>query len=124
MAIDQSPWNKKLDRFVNDSFAPMRKGNKVRIMIDGDMYFRNVAEEMEKAESEIFISDWWMCPKYYLVRPVSIINEEDNVKFRLDNLLLRAVRFLAYSYVRLKEALKFTLCIGENLSLQFLSTVY
>jgi phospholipase D1/2 len=62
-------------------------------MIDGDMYFRNVAEEIEKAEHEIFISDWWLCPKYYLVRPVSILNQEDNERYRLDMLLLSAVSF-------------------------------
>ncbi len=61
-------------------------------MIDGDMYFRNVAEEIEKAESEIFITDWWLCPKYYMVRPISIINQEDNDKYRLDLMLLRAVK--------------------------------
>lgn len=43
-AIEQSPWNKKLPRFVYDSFAPIRKPNNVRIMIDGEMYFRNIAE--------------------------------------------------------------------------------
>lgn len=75
----------------------------MRIMIDGDMYFRNIAEQIEKAESEIFITDWWLCPKYYLVRPISIINEEDNLKFRLDHLLLRAVILVLLTYIRLKE---------------------
>jgi len=44
MAFKESPWNPKNDRFVKNSFAPLRKGNRVRLMIDGDMYFRNLAE--------------------------------------------------------------------------------
>jgi hypothetical protein len=38
-----------LDRVVQDSFAPLRKGNKVKICIDGEMYFRNLAEELKNA---------------------------------------------------------------------------
>jgi phospholipase D1/2 len=41
-------------------------------MIDGEMYFRNLAEELARAQSEIFITDWWLCPKYYLMRPVCL----------------------------------------------------
>lgn len=61
-------------------------------MIDGEMYFRNVAEELKKAESEVFITDWWLCPKYYLVRPACLTDQEDNLKYRLDMILLAAVR--------------------------------
>ena len=41
--IEISPLNAKRIRFVVDSFAPLRQGNKVRLMIDGEMYFRNLA---------------------------------------------------------------------------------
>ena len=63
-------------------------------MIDGEMHFRNVAEEIKKAESEIFITDWWLCAKYYLVRPVSMTDPEDNQNSRVDLLLLAAVSIL------------------------------
>lgn len=108
-AIDNSPWSAKLDRFVQDSFAPLRRGNKVRILIDGEMYFRNVAEQIRKAESEIFITDWWMVAKYYLERPIRLTDIEDNTTSRLDLLLLAAVRFLIcikFEF-RLSEELRF-----------------
>lgn len=44
-----SPWSGNLDRIVEDSFAPVRKGNKVKLMIDGEMYFKNLAEELRNA---------------------------------------------------------------------------
>jgi phospholipase D1/2 len=76
-AIDGSPWSHLLNRFVARSFAPERRDNKVKLMIDGEMYFRSVAEELQRAESEIYISDWWLVPKYYLVRPVSLASNQD-----------------------------------------------
>lgn len=68
-------------------------------MIDGEMYFRNVAEEISKAEYEIFITDWWLCPQYYLIRPVSITNKEDNEKYRLDSLLVAAVTYFIFDCI-------------------------
>lgn len=87
-----SPWSSKLERFAESSFAPLRKGNRVRLMIDGESYFRNVAEEISKAQYEIFITDWWMCAKYYLVRPITLNKRHDNERYRLDNLLLEAAQ--------------------------------
>ena len=77
IAIDQSPWSHKLPRLAESSYAPLRKNNKVRLMIDGELYFKNVAEELMKAQSEIFITDWWLCAKYYLIRPVNLNVESD-----------------------------------------------
>jgi len=48
-AIDGSPWSHLLERFVTKSFAPERRFNKVRLLIDGEMYFRNLAHEMGRA---------------------------------------------------------------------------
>lgn len=91
-AMQNSPWSMALERVVQDSFAPLRKNNKVKLMIDGEMYFRNLAEELKNAQSEIFICDWWICSKYYLVRPINLKNDLDNQQFRLDQLLLSAAK--------------------------------
>lgn len=66
--------------------------NRIRLMIDGEMYFRNVAEELSRARSEIYITDWWLCAKYYLVRPVRLASKHDTERFRVDALLNKAVR--------------------------------
>lgn len=40
---------------------------------------------MEKSNEEIFITDWWLAPEFYLLRPIP---KEENS--RLDRVLLRA----------------------------------
>jgi phospholipase D1/2 len=80
-----------MERFIESSFAPVRRANAIRLMIDGEMYFRNVAEEISKAQSEIYITDWWLCSKYYLVRPISLASAQDTDMYRLDCLLNKAV---------------------------------
>lgn len=67
-------------------------------MIDGEMYFRNVAEEIAKANSEIFITDWWLCHKYYLIRPICLASKQDTEMYRIDVLLNRAVRLKVEDY--------------------------
>lgn len=79
-----SPWSAKLERYVQSSFAPLRRGNRVKILIDGEAYFRNLAEEISRAENEIFMTGWWIMAKYYLVRPVCLENEGQYIHNRLD----------------------------------------
>ena len=55
--------------------------------IDGASYMAAVADAMEAARHEIFITDWWISPEIYLKRPYF------NDYWRLDVLLKRkAVR--------------------------------
>lgn len=37
--------------------------------VDGARYMWDVADVLEAAKDEIFITDWWMCPQIYLKRP-------------------------------------------------------
>jgi len=82
-AILDSSWSPKLERFVMDGFAPTRRQNKMRICIDGEQYFKRMIQELNNATYEIYISDWWMVPQYYLARPVTLDNEDD-MQYRLD----------------------------------------
>eukprot|EP00347_Sterkiella_histriomuscorum_P022020 403331965 len=122
--IDHSPWSNKLDRFVQDSFAPLRKGNKVRIMIDGEMYFRNMAEQIRKAESEIFITDWWMVAKYYLERPVKLSDEVDSQTGRLDLLLLAAAERGVKIFILHWRESKFAVEFNSLLTKQYLMSLH
>ena len=45
------------------------------------------AQSRNKAQHEIFITDWWFTPELYLKRPLNIDNEEEMIKFRLDSVL-------------------------------------
>ncbi|KAG0501092.1 hypothetical protein HPP92_001164 [Vanilla planifolia] len=52
------------------SFAPQRglfeDGSQVQWFIDGKAAFDAIASSIEEAKSEIFITDWWLCPELYL----------------------------------------------------------
>ncbi|KAK8734536.1 hypothetical protein OTU49_005869 [Cherax quadricarinatus] len=51
------------------SFAPVRRGSYARWYVDGARYMWDVADMLEAAREEIFITDWWMSPQIYLKRP-------------------------------------------------------
>lgn len=66
----------------NSSFAPMRTNVKSSWFVDGAGYMSAVADALEAAKEEIFITDWWLSPEIYLKR--RILNYEN---WRLDRLL-------------------------------------
>lgn len=51
--------------------------------MDGSSYMSAVADAINNAKEEIFITDWWLSPEIYLKRPVVKGNHE----WRLDRLL-------------------------------------
>ncbi|KAL5109366.1 Phospholipase D1 [Taenia crassiceps] len=83
------------------SFAPVRADGQIIVGIDGASYMASVADAMEAARHEIFITDWWLSPEIHLKRPYT------DDYWRLDVLLKRkaeqGVRIcvLIYNEVRL-----------------------
>ncbi|VUZ38991.1 unnamed protein product, partial [Hymenolepis diminuta] len=65
------------------SFAPMRTDSQIIVGIDGAAYMAAVADAIEAARYEIFITDWFLSPEIYLKRPYF------NDRWRLDVLLKR-----------------------------------
>ncbi|XP_069042815.1 phospholipase D2 [Lepisosteus oculatus] len=66
-----------------DSFAPPREDTLARWYINGREYFADVAQALEQAREEIFITDWWLSPEIYLKRPAT------SHYWRLDQILKR-----------------------------------
>nr|GMD63735.1 phospholipase D zeta 1 isoform X1 [Ipomoea batatas] len=68
------------------SFAPPRglveDGSQAQWFVDGQAAFESIALAIEKAKSEIFMCDWWLCPELYMRRPF-----QDHASSRLDSLL-------------------------------------
>lgn len=52
------------------SFAPVRENNYVEFLVDGEEYFRSVAEEISRAKYEVMIAGWWISPEFLLIRPI------------------------------------------------------
>ena len=70
------------------SFAPIREKCLVNFLVDGEEYFSSVAMRLTEAKKEVFITDWWLSPQFYLVRPVNEVTKE----FRLDRILERIAK--------------------------------
>ncbi|XP_039258674.2 phospholipase D1-like isoform X3 [Styela clava] len=91
----------------NGSFAPVRENSPAHWFVDGSSYFNAVADAIEDANEEIFITDWWLSPQIYLKRPIS-----DGGKWQLDKLLKRKadagvkIYILLYKEVEMAVALQ------------------
>ncbi|ELU04927.1 hypothetical protein CAPTEDRAFT_168015 [Capitella teleta] len=67
-----------------ESFAPVRSRAYCNWFVDAATYMSAVADGLESAKEEIFITDWWLSPELHLKRPVT-----EGDKWRLDYLLKR-----------------------------------
>lgn len=66
-----------------EAFSKVRDG-KVHWFVDGHNYFKSVADAMEQAKEQIFITDWIMSPSVHLKR-----DDGNRLYWRLDNILKR-----------------------------------
>lgn len=89
----------KINRF--QSFCPVTRSNYAKWYINGHEYYSDVADELEKAEDRIFITDWWLSPELYLKRPISVTSNGLNTQWRLDSVLKRAAERGVKIYVLL-----------------------
>jgi phospholipase D1/2 len=80
----------KLNRF--HSFCPVTRSNYAKWYINGVDYYADLADEVERAESKIFITDWWLSPQIYLKRPIPVTATGLDTFWRLDQVLLRAAQ--------------------------------
>ena len=97
--IDKVLWSKAIEDAFNKSewcptvpkrfcsFAPERPGNACQWFVDGDGYFAAVYDALKNAKREVYITDWWLSPKIYLKRPVSLAKRGRNESTRLDEIL-------------------------------------
>ncbi|XP_010794069.1 phospholipase D2-like [Notothenia coriiceps] len=71
----------KVQRF--EGFAPPREDTLTKWFVNGSGFFSDLADALEQAKEEIFITDWWLSPEVFLKRPAT-----DNF-WRLDEILKR-----------------------------------
>ena len=57
--------NNKYKAYTNE-----KTKNKAHWFADGEKYFDDLAKKLSEARSTIFMTDWWMSPEVFLVRPV------------------------------------------------------
>ncbi|XP_010921600.1 phospholipase D zeta 1 isoform X1 [Elaeis guineensis] len=105
------------------SFAPPRglteDGSQVQWFIDGQAAFEAIASAIEEAKSEIFITDWWLCPELYLRRPFSV-----NGSSRVDALLEAKAKQGVQIYILLYKEVALALKINSVYSKQRLLNIH
>lgn len=55
-------------KFFSAEGRPARRGNNIRLMIDGQTAFTSMREDMQKASKEIHLSTWWWESEMEMVR--------------------------------------------------------
>uniref|UniRef100_A0A8C3EH54 Phospholipase n=1 Tax=Corvus moneduloides TaxID=1196302 RepID=A0A8C3EH54_CORMO len=89
-------WRQGIDEFIRKhgkdfltehrfgSYAAVQENTLAKWYVNAKWYFEDVANAMEAAKEEIFITDWWLSPEIFMKRPVV----EGN-RWRLDCILKR-----------------------------------
>ncbi|KAK3160706.1 hypothetical protein QOZ80_1BG0063280 [Eleusine coracana subsp. coracana] len=105
------------------SFAPPRglteDGSVVQWFIDGRAAFDAIASSIEEAKSEIFITDWWLCPELYLRRPFHYHGSS-----RLDVLLESKAKQGVQIYILLYKEVSLALKINSMYSKRRLLNIH
>uniref|UniRef100_A0A1A8AE64 Phospholipase n=1 Tax=Nothobranchius furzeri TaxID=105023 RepID=A0A1A8AE64_NOTFU len=93
------------------SFAMEEKNIPAKWYVNGKTYMEDVADALEEAKEEIFITDWWLSPEIFLKRPVV----EGN-RWRLDCILKRKAQQGVRIFVMLYKEVELTLGINSGYS--------
>jgi phospholipase D1/2 len=54
-----------------NAFTNMKKYNLCQWFSDGEDYFKDLFQKLMAARDSIYITDWWMSPEVFLIRPVN-----------------------------------------------------
>ncbi|KAI7792627.1 phospholipase D1 [Triplophysa rosa] len=124
-------WGQALDEFVKkygsnflkehrfSSFAKMQKNIPAKWYVNGKQFMEDVANALEEAEEEIFITDWWLSPEIFLKRPVV----EGN-RWRLDSVLKRQAQKGVRIFVMLYKEVELALGINSEYSKRTLQQLH
>ncbi|XP_036927293.1 phospholipase D1a [Acanthopagrus latus] len=116
-------WGQSIDSFVRShgkaflqdhrfrSFAQEQENIPAKWYVNGKTYMEDVANALEEAKEEIFITDWWLSPEIFLKRPVV----EGN-RWRLDCTLKRKAQQGVRIFVMLYKEVELALGINSGYS--------
>nr|XP_020032464.1 phospholipase D1 [Castor canadensis] len=93
------------------SYAAIQEDTLAKWYVNAKGYFEDVANAIEEAEEEIFITDWWLSPEIFLKRPVV----EGN-RWRLDCILKRKAQQGVRIFVMLYKEVELALGINSEYS--------
>ncbi|XP_053473564.1 phospholipase D1-like [Ictalurus furcatus] len=92
-------------------FAPPRPNSDTKWYVNGSGYFADLADALENAKEEIFITDWWLSPEIFLKeRPAQ------NNQWRLEQILKRKAEAGVKVYLLLYKEVPFTVSTDSKYS--------
>ncbi|KAL2094910.1 hypothetical protein ACEWY4_009629 [Coilia grayii] len=106
----------QLHRF--QSFAPPRPNTLTKWYVNGSQYFSDLADALEQAKEEIFITDWWLSPEVFLKRPAT------DDYWRLDTILKRKAEQGVKVCVLLYKEVELALGINSGYSKRTLMSLH
>ncbi|XP_068558429.1 phospholipase D1a [Cebidichthys violaceus] len=124
-------WGQSIESFVRihgkpflrdhrcGSFAQEQENIPAKWYVNGKTYMEDVADALEEAKEEIFITDWWLSPEIFLKRPVV----EGN-RWRLDCTLKRKAQQGVRIFVMLYKEVELALGINSGYSKRTLSRLH
>uniref|UniRef100_A0A8C3B065 Phospholipase n=1 Tax=Cyclopterus lumpus TaxID=8103 RepID=A0A8C3B065_CYCLU len=101
------------------SFAREEVNIPAKWYVNGQTYMEDVADALEEAKEEIFITDWWLSPEIFLKRPVV----EGN-RWRLDFVLKRKAQQGVRIFVMLYKEVELALGTNSEYSKRTLLTLH
>ncbi|XP_068437677.1 phospholipase D1 [Clinocottus analis] len=101
------------------SFAREEVNIPAKWYVNGKTYMEDVANALEEAKEEIFITDWWLSPEIFLKRPVV----EGN-RWRLDFVLKRKAQQGVRIFVMLYKEVELALGTNSEYSKRTLLTLH
>ncbi|XP_056663199.1 phospholipase D1 isoform X2 [Monodelphis domestica] len=116
-------WGGAIDEFIQKhgsnflkehrfgSYAAIQENTLAKWYVNAKGYFEDIANAMEEAKEEIFITDWWLSPEIFLKRPVV----EGN-RWRLDYILKRKAQQGVRIFVMLYKEVELALGINSEYS--------
>lgn len=93
------------------SYAALHENTLAKWYVNAKGYFEDIANAMEEASEEIFITDWWLSPEIFLKRPVV----EGN-RWRLDCILKRKAQQGVRIFIMLYKEVELALGINSEYS--------
>lgn len=93
------------------SYATLQENILAKWYVNAKGYFEDIANAMEAAKEEIFITDWWLSPEIFLKRPVV----EGN-RWRLDYILKRKAQEGVRIFIMLYKEVELALGINSEYS--------
>ncbi|XP_004704138.1 phospholipase D1 isoform X2 [Echinops telfairi] len=116
-------WGGAIDEFIQKhganflidhrfgSYAAVQESTLAKWYVNAKGYFEDVADAMEEAQEEIFITDWWLSPEIFMKRPVV----EGN-RWRLDCILKRKAQQGVRIFIMLYKEVELALGINSGYS--------